>query len=95
MTPAGKARRQQQPPTEPRNRLMDQCERVQILLLVVEDVAGDARAAKAPELEQRLASRTITCRPLATSTRIVSTRAGGSKRPSIAAMSRRVMSATS
>ncbi len=41
------------------------------------------------------ASSTITCRPLPTSTRLISTRAGGSKRPSIAAMSRSVMSATS
>ena len=40
------------------------------------------------------ASRTITWRPLPTSTRLSSTRAGGSKRPSIAAMSRSVLSVT-
>lgn len=101
---------------------------MQVLPLIVEDVAGDLRATKAPELEQRLrivgeglrpvvveptrlygfdsktngaycrasaASMTITCRPLPTSTRFISTRAGGSKRPSIAARSQSVMSATS
>ncbi len=41
------------------------------------------------------ASSTITCRPLRTSTRFISTRAGGPKRPSIAAMSRSLVSATS
>ncbi len=48
------ARRQWQRLVEPRDRLADHRERVEVLLLVVNDVARDLRAPKAPELEQRL-----------------------------------------